>query len=218
MQAAVGDGGRGLGRKAGRKPAFDAQDVVAAAIAEGIDRFTMTAVAARVGVVTAAIYRLFPSRDQLMLACLDTAAASIVTPAEGTGWREALYLWADECWRVCDDYPGLSRLVYNFPPAFTRVEEVLGAYTVTLMAHGRTPRQAMFALDFLGDTVFASHLGVEAMRVVDDDGARGIDRVREMLGDASGVLQPDESWTGRSACDTKVAFIIEGLERSWPEM
>lgn len=218
MYTAAGDGGTGPGRKVGRKPAFDAEDVVAAAIAEGLDRFTMAAVAARVGVVTAAIYRLFPSRDQLVLACLDTAAATIATPPEGAGWREALHLWADECWRVCEDFPGLSRLVYSFPPAFTRIEDVLGAYSASLMAHGRTPRQAMFALDFIGDTVFASHLGVEAMRMVDDEGARGLDRVREVLGDGPTVLQPDESWTGRAALDTKIDFIVAGLDRTWPEL
>ena len=63
------------GPKLGRKPAFDAADVVAAAIAEGIDKFTLSAVARRLGVVTGAIYRTFPSRDDLVIACLDAAGA-----------------------------------------------------------------------------------------------------------------------------------------------
>jgi AcrR family transcriptional regulator len=169
--------GRGAalrGRKVGRKPAFTANDVVAAAIAEGIDGFTLSAVAERLGVVTTAIYRLFPSREDLVIACLDAAGTTIAVPGPGMHWRDALRLWADECWRLCEEYPGLSRVVYAFPAATTRIERVLGAYAENLVAQGRTVRQAMFALDFIGDTVFASHLGVESMRAVREDGRTGL--------------------------------------------
>jgi AcrR family transcriptional regulator len=205
------------GRKAGRKPAFTARDVVAAAFAEGIDRFTLAAVADRLGVVTTAIYRLFPSRDDLVIACLDAAGATIARPAPGQHWRETLRMWADECWRVCEEYPGLSRLVFTYPVAPTRIEPVFNAYAENLTAQGRTPRQAMFALDLLGDTVFACHLGVESMRSVDERGRRGLDAVREAVGDSDAFFRPEESWTGRRVMDTKIEFILTALERNWPE-
>ncbi|MFT3660226.1 MAG: helix-turn-helix domain-containing protein [Gordonia sp. (in: high G+C Gram-positive bacteria)] len=206
------------GRKVGRKPAFTADDVVAAAIAEGIDRFKLSAVADRLGVVTPAIYRLFPSRDDLVIACLDAAGATIALPEPGLRWREVLQLWADECWRVCDDFPGLARLVYTFPSAPSRIEYVFAAYAAALAAQGRTRGQSMFALDFLGDTVFASHLSVEAMRAVDDRGESGLDRIRNALGDGDTMLRPDDTWLDRGAIDTKIAFILAGLERDWPEL
>ncbi|WP_245650250.1 TetR/AcrR family transcriptional regulator [Millisia brevis] len=206
------------GRKVGRKPAFTAAEVVGAAVAEGIDRFTLAAVAERLGVVTTAIYRLFPSREDLVIACLDAAGASIALPQPDMHWRSTLRLWADECWRVCEDYPGLSRLVYAFPIAPTRIAHVFAAYADNLAAQGRTPRQAMFALDFIGDTVFASHLGVDSMRAVDDSGTSGLDRVRGAVGEADGAFRPEESWATRSAMDTKVEFILTGLEHDWPEM
>lgn len=205
------------GRKAGRKPAFSARDVVAAAVAEGIDRFTLSAVADRLGVVTTAIYRVFPSREDLVIACLDSAGATIALPAPDMYWRETLQLWADECWRVCEEYPGLSRLVYSYPAASTRIERVIEAYARNLAAQGKTLRQAMFALDLLGDTVFACHLGVEAMRSVDEHGKTGLDTVRDAVGDSDALFRPEESWTGRKAMDTKVEFILTGLERHWPE-
>ncbi|UQE75484.1 TetR/AcrR family transcriptional regulator [Gordonia sp. PP30] len=206
------------GRRVGRKPAFTADDVVAAAVAEGVDRFTLAAVARRIGVVTPAIYRLFPSRDDLVVACLDAAAATLAVPADGSPWRDTLQLWADECWRVCEDFPGLSRLVYSFPPAMTRVDDVLTAYSAVLTAQGCTPGQVRFALDFIGDTVFASHLGIESMRATDDDGVRGIDRMRQAIGERAVAMPPQEWWTGRGALDTKIAFILAGLERHWPEL
>ena len=204
-------------RKVGRKPAFTAADVVAAALAEGIDRFTLAAVADRLGVVTTAIYRIFPAREDLVIACLDAAGATIALPEPGLHWRDTLQLWADECWRVCEDYPGLSRLVYEYPLAPTRITGVFRAYVDNLAAQGRTPLQAMFALEVLGDTVFASHWSVEAMRSVNEKGKRGLDVVREAVGDADAPYRPDESWTSRKAMDTKVEFILTGLERNWPE-
>lgn len=205
------------GRKAGRKPAFAAQDVVAAAFAEGIDRFTLAAVADRLGVVPTAIYRLFPSRDDLVIACLDAAGETIARPAPGQHWRETLRMWADECWRVCEEYPGLSRLVFAYPVAPTRIEPVFNAYAENLTAQGRTRRQAMFALDLLGDTVFACHLGVESMRSVNEKGRRGLDAVREAVGDSDAFFCPEESWTGRKMMDTKIEFILTALEQNWPE-
>lgn len=202
----------------GRKPAFTADDVVAAAIAEGIDRFTLSAVAERLGVVTAAIYRLFPSRDDLVIACLDAAGATIALPEPGSRWRDVLRLWADECWRVCDDFPGLALLVYAFAPAPSRIEHVFAAYVAALAAEGKTRGQAMFALDFLGDSVFASHLSVESMRAVDERGDSGLDRIRRALGAGDTALRPDDSWIDRGAVDTKIDFILAGLEHHWPEI
>lgn len=205
------------GRKVGRKPAFTAADVVAAAIAEGVDRFTLAAVADRLGVVTPAIYRLFPSRDDLVIACLDAAGATLALPEPGASWREVLRLWADECWRLCEEFPGLSRLVYSYPAAPTRIEPALRAYAEHLGVQGRTPGQVMFALDFIGDTVFASHLGVESMRTVREDGRTGLATVRDAVGDADVILRPEESWTGRRVMDAKVEFILRGLADDWPE-
>ena len=215
--AASANRGPSGGPRLGRKPAFSADDVVAAAVAEGIDRFTLSAVARRLGVVTAAIYRIFPSRDDLVIACLDTAGATIELPEPRMHWRETLRLWADECWRLCEDYPGLSRLVFAYPAAPTRIASVVEVYAGNLATQGKSRRQAMFALDFLGDTVFSCHLGVEAMRSVNGNGETGLDVFRDAVGDSDALFQPEGSWTGRKVLDTKVEFIITGLEQHWPE-
>ncbi|WP_278265377.1 TetR/AcrR family transcriptional regulator [Nocardia sp. AG03] len=210
--------GRATGKKVGRKPAFTEQDVIRAAMDEGIDKFTLAAVADRIGVVTTAIYRLFGSRDDIVVGCLDVIAATIRYPEPGADWRDTLRLWSDECWRVCEENPGLTRVVYSFAPAFTRIAHILEAYAANLTAQGITPAQAMFALDFLGDTVFACHLGVQSMRTVDPAGVSGLQRVREALGDNTSVMQPRESWIDRGATDVKVRFIISALEHDWPEI
>ncbi|MEE2059108.1 TetR/AcrR family transcriptional regulator [Rhodococcus artemisiae] len=207
-----------LSKKAGRKPAFTEQDVIDAALGEGLDRFTLAAVGRRLGVATTALYRLFASREEIVVACLDHIAAGIRVPDDDAAdWRTMLQLWADECWRVCDDFPGLSRVVYSYASAFTRIEGVIAAYARALAAHDKTDRQALFALDFIGDTVFACHLGVESLRNVDDSGTTGFDRVKEAVGRES-IIEPRQSWRERGVVDTKIEFILMGLEHHWPEI
>lgn len=126
-------------KKLGRKPVFSAAEVVEAAFAEGIDRFTLAAVARHLGVVPASIFRLFPSREELVLACLDMAGRTIALPTPGMGWREALQLWADECWRLCEEYPGLERVLFTTPSATARIEPVVRSYADHLGEEGITP-------------------------------------------------------------------------------
>ncbi|MGO3327497.1 TetR/AcrR family transcriptional regulator [Gordonia sp. (in: high G+C Gram-positive bacteria)] len=204
------------GRRAGRKPAFSARDVVDAALAEGIDHFTLSAVAGRLGVATPAIYRLYRSRDDIVDAALDVIAESIRHPEIGAHWRDVLQLWSDEIWRICETYHGLNRVVYSYPTAFAHIEDAIGVYAAALAANGKSPGQAMFALDFLGDTVMSSHLGVEAMRSVDKDQTRALDRVREKISGAS-AMAPDEGWADRYFMDAKVGFVITALADNWPE-
>ncbi|WP_439030808.1 TetR/AcrR family transcriptional regulator [Gordonia terrae] len=208
---------RTAGKKAGRKPAFTEQDVIAAVLEEGIDRFTLAGVAKNLGVVTAALYRLYSSRENLVVACLDHIAATFRLPDENDDWRTILRLWSDECWRLCEAYPGLSRVVYSYAPAFTRIEHIITEYARCLAIQGKTHQQAMFALDFLGDTVFACYLGVESWRTRDGDGVTGFEHVQSAV-DSGSIIEPREKWLERGVVDTKVDFIILGLEHSWPEI
>lgn len=202
--------------KVGRKPVFTREEVIAAAVAEGIDRFTLAAVAERLGVATSALYRIFPSRDALTVACLEEVAASLPLPESNQTWQDALRRWAAGSWQACEDYPGLSRVVYEFPAALASITGVYAAYAEHLARHGKTKGQALFALDFIGDTVFACHRGAEAMRAMGDQGKRGVDVIRDAVGDDA-LFIPDESWTTRQPLDVRVEFIVAGLERDWPE-
>lgn len=207
------------GRKTGPKPTFTREDVVDAALAIGMDTFTLARVAKRIGVVTSAVYRRFDSRNDLLDACLDRAVATMTLPEPGMSWQQVCRLWSDECWRVCEDFPGLARVVYSYSPAFTHVGKVAAAYAGALGEHGISVGQSSFALDFLGDTIFACRLGVESMRAVDESGETGLERARARVDREmpDHPFRPEDSWADRGATDVKVDFIIEGLERHWPE-
>lgn len=207
----------GVGRKTGPKPSFTREDVVDAAVEIGIDTFTLAQVAKRIGVVTSAVYRRFDSRDDLLDACLAKVASAMAVPEPGMSWQDICRLWAGECWRICEDFPGLARVVFSYGPAFVQVGKVAAAYAAALETHGYSVGQSAFALDFLGDTVLSCWLGVDSMKATDVSGESGLSRATARL-DEDHPFQPNESWGDRGFTDLKVDFIIDGLERRWPEL
>jgi AcrR family transcriptional regulator len=84
----------------GRPPQISRDDVVGAALAIGLDRFTMTSVAERLGVTTPALYTHVSSRDEL----LTLVSSELVQRIEGD-------LDADGDWRAF--LTSLARAVRN---------------------------------------------------------------------------------------------------------
>ncbi len=202
-----------VGRKTGPKPKFHAADVIAAAIELGIDQFTLSGVATKLGIATSAVYRLFDGRDALVDACLAYAARSMfITDFPVASWQEILRDWGKRTWEVCEQFPGLDITLFKFPAAHTHIDAQIRTMVELLMNQGFSKDQALFAIDFVGDSVVASHIGVTAMRAVDDSGKRGLDKAKDRVG-ADPTFVPDESWTSNSPAYEKVEFIIRGLEQ-----
>ncbi len=199
------------GRKTGPKPKFSKADVVDAAFAVGIADFTLAQVAQQLSVATSAVYRIFDSRDELVHACLSRAAAEIATTFDpDLSWQEALLLWADRCWATYERYPGLSLTILQHPSAVIHMEDYFKRFVEFLTAAGLPQESAAFAIDFIGDTVITTHIGISAMRNINDSGQRELDTIFAHTSDDA-VFQPDEGWADRGFLDKKLEFIITGL-------
>lgn len=209
---------RRIGRKTGPKPSFTVDDVVDAALEIGIARFTLAQVANRIGVSTSAVYRLFDSRDDLVHACLARGAASMEWPnGSPDSWQEVLREWAETSWEACERYPGLDEVLFTFPGAFRHVQGVARSLIKSLCGFGFTEPQALFALDFIGDTVISTHLSISTLRNPGEDGRTGFEQM-VALEQEDDVFKPQESWIGRGFLDAKLDFIIAGLEERRPEV
>ena len=80
------------------------------------------------------------------------------------------------------------------------------------MAQGFTRPEALFALDFIGDTVLATHIGMSAMR----HSPEGLDIVRRTITELSAetLLDNKDRWNPqRGFLDAKIEFIIAGLQQ-----
>ena len=83
-----------MGRRTGPKPSFNADDVVDAAFAEGLHVMTLAGVARSLGVAPQTLYRVYPSRDAVVVACLERAAATLAAPDPALPWSDQLRDWA----------------------------------------------------------------------------------------------------------------------------
>lgn len=191
------------GRKTGPKPQFAAEDVVAAAIDLGVADFSLSQVAARLGVRAPALYRVVATREEIVALAFARIASEIPAPPEDLCWTEVLAAWVDACWSLFERYAGLARAVLDHPASAGSLGTHLEAYQQALLTSGfpGTADDAAFLLDFAGDTAIVTHIGITNLS----------------------RLPTDDDWLpeladGRTRLDRKVALIAAAFasDRSLP--
>ena len=228
-----------LGKPTGPRPGFSREDVVEAALALGVADFTLTAVAERLGVAVSGLYRTISSREDLLIACLERIAARMSLSRTGVTWQEVIRAHAMSLWALLERYPGLAGVIMSVPWAHQLFAAPLAQAHQDLIDRGLDGEDAGVLLDFVGDTVIATHAQVEVMRspvtrsrtlsspgATDDavpGGHRadltGLEEARRFATTAGespmpAVLSPDDSWIGRGGLDRKIEIIIRGVECS----
>ena len=214
---------RSHGRRTGPKPGFTHDDVVTAALEIGIRDFTLAGVAKRLGVGTPALYRTIASRDDLLRGCLKRLAEENKFTVPECGWRELLRHQAEWLWGLVDRHPGLAETFLVVTWAHHYFVRGMKTCIDALVERGFSPDDAVFAVDFIGDTVLCTHLVIEANRAIlpGEDGtvATGLEVAVENFNrekfaeDFPEQLVPNEGWTGRGFLDRKIEFVIEGMAR-----
>lgn len=202
-------------RKPGRKPVFTEQDVIDAAFAIGVDHFTLSQVADRLGVAAAALYRLFGSRDEIVHACIRYAADSVRPPQRGQCWREVLTALAEECWRLCEAYPGLDRVLSSYPSALAHFEELLRTWSEPLVELGKTPGQVRFAADLISSTTMMTHSRLQRFGHA-DGGEPAVAEPVPVPGPGE-TVEPVCPGTDRGTFELQISFLLDALESNWPD-
>lgn len=219
---------RRIGKRPGPKPTFSLSDAVRAALALGIDRFTMGGVARELGVAPSALYRVVPDRDALIREALASIITHHTAPSHDQPWQDQLRELADGTWELLDQHPGLAAVALTTPQAEDAATGFLAGVVEGLVGAGLEPSDALFAVDFVVDTVMVSHLGYSAR--VDAEQAAGepghtdaADAVTPQdlsaraaalaTGtEASEVFVPERIATTRSWLARKIELIIGGIE------
>jgi hypothetical protein len=202
------------GAPSGRKPRFETQDVLREALAMGLDRFTLSGIAERLGVVTSALYRLFPSRDMVIEKCLQEVVGRFRTPDPGMSWQGVLRLWGAELWNVVTISDGLAAVIVKYEYSADFLDGLWNSYTGKLLDSRKTRGQALFALRVIGDLVIGA--------ATFSDGAPS----RDVVGDSSDWrwqerhrtrIPVEELWTKAPNLKVKIELILEALASHWPE-
>lgn len=198
----------------GRKPRFREEDVVREAFRLGLDRFTLTGIAEKLGVVTSALYRLFPSRGMVVDVCLQRVFADWRLPDPGAGWQEALRMWASEWWRHLDGHRGLAAVACDADRTAGLLSDIWDSYTRALLSSGKTPGQVVFAVRLIVDTVVGA-----AQRIDGGDGAWDGMPPDDWRWDVLRVdgIPVEDLWSQVPDLAERIDVLIGGLERYWPE-
>lgn len=116
----------------GPKPKFDIRAIARAGIdladAEGLPALSMSRVAAELGVTTMALYRYVDSKDDLLLAMIDTAYGAPPRRQPTGTWRTQLQSWARANHAAVLRHPWIVQISLGDPP--------LGPNTVAWMERG----------------------------------------------------------------------------------
>jgi AcrR family transcriptional regulator len=105
------------GPKRGMTPDDVAQAAMRLADEEGLAAVTMSAVAARLGFTTMALYRYFPSKETLLDAVVDAALGSPPRPPDPrAAWREEVAAWARAKRAMLCARPWLAELPFVAAP------------------------------------------------------------------------------------------------------
>jgi AcrR family transcriptional regulator len=129
----------GAPRRRGPRPRHTRQDVVLAAVAiadaDGIDKVTFRAIAARLGVGVMSLYNYVPDKQALVYAMVEQVAGELRLPEPTGDWRADMHRLAHEQRALLHRHPWLitesSHLQPLGPPILAQIDWSLGVLEPT---------------------------------------------------------------------------------------
>ncbi|SFN83969.1 transcriptional regulator, TetR family [Pseudonocardia ammonioxydans] len=148
------------GRRRGRPPALSPDTIADAVLTVGFPTLTFAAVAARLGVGQATLYRHAANRDELVRLGIDLALRRTDWPDLTGPWKPLLERWAVASWRVWERHPGAVAEVGRgiVPPSIVVLADRVGA---ALVERGFTAPDAVLAVDLVFDLAADNRRGIE---------------------------------------------------------
>ena len=206
-------------RRSGRKPVFSAEDIVREAFDMGLDHFSLSAIARRLGVGASALYRVYDSREAVLAACMMTVAAEFHNIDDlidrDADWQTVLRSWAAEYWRICGEFPGFHGIAQSQVPEEGAFHPVLLPWRDRLNALDINDAQIYFAMATLRDAFTGLQNRMDRLRGL-PDGEEEFDRA-ETLTDGETVEPEVGEELAEDQAEQTVDFVIAGLENEWPE-
>ena len=161
-QAAVDDAGSQAlwfvppAGKENRRRSLTREQVVAEALtvigADGVDALSMRALATRLEVVPAALYRHVRNKEQLYDLVLDGVLAEVDNHLDHTlAWTEQIKILAHRLRTVLDNHPGIAALLKTRDPLGPHSLALAEAFLAPLHAGGLPPRETGLAFSLLYD-------------------------------------------------------------------
>ncbi|WP_073033752.1 TetR/AcrR family transcriptional regulator [Roseovarius pacificus] len=155
-------------RGRGRPARLSREQIAGAALEVGLDKATVTALAAHLGVDHSSLYRHVRNRDAIVALAAEMAIAELDWRSPtGADWRVELIKLTDAIWELYQRHPGLAeafRTMEIMPQSGIRA---FAEAVSRLQAHGFLLEDAVLAIDTLVDLVGDCFLGWHALGQAD---------------------------------------------------
>ncbi|MFC9249780.1 TetR/AcrR family transcriptional regulator [Amycolatopsis thailandensis] len=151
-------------------------------VRQGIDEWTIRALAQELGVAQAVIYHHVGGRSQIVRAVVERVVAQIPLPAPDLQWREWFGTFLTDVRRVALHYPGVARHLVILGPV-AGAGRIIGPGIDVLLEAGFAD-EAVTIYNYLSNTAL-SLIAVEDERNKDQEGR--LERAREIVDLAHGV-------------------------------
>jgi AcrR family transcriptional regulator len=127
-------------------------EALAIIAADGVDALSMRVLAARLGVVTGALYRHVRSKGQLCDLVVDGVLAEVDCRADRSlGWAEQVKVLAGRLRTVLEDHPGVAGLLKTRDPLGPHSLALAEAFLAPLQQAGLPGRQTALAFSLIYD-------------------------------------------------------------------
>ncbi|MGB2065268.1 MAG: TetR/AcrR family transcriptional regulator [Marinomonas gallaica] len=168
-------------RKRGRPSRITRESIARGALAIGVNKATMPALASHLGVDHSSLYHHVKSRDEIILIAAEIAIKELNWRApKAVTWREELIVLTDSIWALYDQNPGLAE-------AFNQTEVVpttgilsFAESVQRLQDKGFPLDEAVVAVDMLVDMVKDSFIGWWSIVKTEQDGHLRKERMIEI--------------------------------------
>ena len=201
-------------RRPGRPRRLTTAVIADAVLAEGFRDLRLTAVAERLGVNHATLYRYVTSRDDLVRLAMDRLLATATWPSPDGPWAEYLESTAWTLWRLLRGHAGLATALAGGPLSSPEMIRVVNRVGTRLLDQGFSAANATLALDLVFDLVADTARQAERLAdTVDDPSAarlmaewdRHLDAGLRVLADSALHGNPDDRFAG------KLAVVLYGV-------
>jgi len=142
----------------GRPSLVSREGIIQAALDEGLADFTMLAVAKRLSITHGALYRYFPSRDELAAAAVDSVVGAEQWDHSPTEWRALLTRFAEVLWALCHRVVGFAECALQLARTPPELDRVIDEHVAAVEAFGIDNDAARAAVELISEELLLTNM------------------------------------------------------------
>ena len=155
-----------MSRSPGRPRALSVEQIVEAALADGLENVSMPSVADRLGVARSGLYRYVTDRDDLVVKMMSHIALGAEWPPVDLPWRDQLTQIGETLWVLCAGHPGYDLAALQTRTVSPGFVAKLTPYVESMHQQGLSVVDATAAIEFVRFLVLTSSIEAARLRSV----------------------------------------------------